>query len=92
MNGLHATGGGAHKFNNLVNETLGLNMVKYDELLSLVNGYITMNQFETFYEKSNKGYKNVASSDLVIIKILFIKFRNFHIYLSILDQELAYLM
>lgn len=65
MNNLHATGGGAYKFNNLVNETLGLNIYKYDELLSLVNGYISMNQYNTFYEVNNNGYKNVDSSDLV---------------------------
>ena len=65
MNNLHATGGGAYKFNSLVNETLGLKINKYDELQSLVNGYISMNQFNTFYEKNNSGYKNVIPSDLV---------------------------
>lgn len=43
---------------------MGLKIHKYDELISLVNGYITMNDFNTFYEKNNTGYKNVKSNDL----------------------------
>lgn len=62
---LYATGGGSYKFNNLVNETLNINMVKHDELISLVNGYLIMNELNTFYEKSNDEYKFVGSNDLV---------------------------
>ena len=64
---LYATGGGAYKFNNLVNETLNVTMFKHDELISLVNGYITMNELNTFYETTRDGYKFVGSDDFVII-------------------------
>lgn len=62
---LYATGGGSHKFNNLVNETLNVTMVKHDELISLVNGYLIMNQLNTFFETTSEGYKFVGSDDFV---------------------------
>lgn len=60
-----ATGGGAYKFSSLVNELINLNMIKHDELISLVNGYILMNDLNTFYEKSSDGYKLVGCDDFV---------------------------
>ena len=64
---LYATGGGAYKFNNLVHEVLNVNMVKHDELISLVNGYLIMNELNTFYETTSEGYKFVGAEDFVII-------------------------
>ena len=57
----------------MLKESLQLNIVKHDELLSLVNGYITMNQFDTFYEKIESGYKVVSSTDLVYLIVKFKK-------------------
>ena len=42
-------------------------MVKHDELISLVNGYILMNELDTFYETTSDGYKFVGAEDFVNI-------------------------
>jgi hypothetical protein len=59
----------------LINETLNINLIKHDELISLVNGYLIMNELDTFYETTKNGYKNVGKQDLVRKYILlnFIK-------------------
>lgn len=50
---ISATGGGAFKFSNLVNEELKIKIDKHDEVLSLLKGYSMMNNYNTFYEISN---------------------------------------
>ncbi len=59
----------------MINETLNINLIKHDELISLVNGYLIMNELDTFYETTKNGYKNVGKQDLVRKYILlnFIK-------------------
>lgn len=42
-----------------------MNLFKHDELISLVHGYLLMNEFNTFYEKTKTGFSDVQSSDLV---------------------------
>ena len=70
LNNIYATGGGAYKYNNLINETLNINLVKHDELISLVNGYSFMNELNTFYEKSREGNNFVGANDFVKIPII----------------------
>lgn len=49
---LHATGGGAHKFNQFISDEFKITLEKHDELLSLVSGYIAINEkgSKIFYE------------------------------------------
>ncbi len=82
LKNLYATGGGAYKFNNLVHEILNVNMVKHDELISLVNGYILMNEMDTFFEYTSDGYKFVGSDDFVITNYLLKSFILFEVQIE----------
>ena len=60
-----ATGGGSEKFNNFVKKQLNIEFQKHDELISLVNGYLFLNQFNPFYKVENsKDIVRVPSTDL----------------------------
>lgn len=54
FNTIHATGGGAFKFYNMVYDKLQVKFEKHDELLSLVSGYTFMNAYRSFYEFNQK--------------------------------------
>jgi len=69
---INVTGGGAFKFNKLLNvnsivikEELKLNIEKRDELISLVKGYTFMNKYETFYELKQGKIHFVKENHLV---------------------------
>lgn len=64
---IHATGGGAHKYSKIIVEELNINIDKHDELLSLVNGYILMNDYQTFYEYADGQIRYVDASDMVVL-------------------------
>lgn len=54
-----------------MNEKLNVDIVKHDELTSLVNGYSFMNHLNTFYEKTQDGYRYVGENDFVIIRFFY---------------------
>lgn len=47
---IEATGGGAFKFCDVMKKVFNIEFIKHDELLSLVNGYLFMNTYNSFYE------------------------------------------
>lgn len=51
---IEATGGGAYKFSNLMKKVFHIEFIKHDELASLINGYLFMNDFNSFYEVEEK--------------------------------------
>ena len=63
---IYATGGGVHKFYDLINEEFQISMEKHDELLSLVKGYLMMNEYNTFYHLigPNGKFETVPHEDL----------------------------
>lgn len=62
---IQATGGGALKFKEIAEKQFHLQFVKHDELLSLVNGYLFLNELSPFYEIQNeRDIVQVSSSDL----------------------------
>ncbi len=63
---IYATGGGAHKFYDLILEEFKIKMEKHDELVSLVKGYLMMSDYKSFYEitGSDGKYSIIASEDI----------------------------
>ena len=67
---IHATGGGAFRFANVIVEEFGVKLEKHDEILSLVRGYTFMNRFNSFYEVVSEGMcSTVPPEDFVKILI-----------------------
>ena len=60
---LNLTGGGAHKFNDLLKNNFDIELIKNDELQSLIFGYKLMNNFNSFYEIENDEMKIVPPED-----------------------------
>ena len=60
---IEGTGGGAHKFSELIREKLGIGIEKHDELFSLVRGYTYMNRFRSFYEVGKGGVVREEEGD-----------------------------
>lgn len=63
---LHATGGGAHKFFTLFQEELGVEVIKDDEMKSLVSGMVTIFEHSdqpsfTFTEEKGRVYQSEAN-------------------------------
>lgn len=46
---IQATGGGAYRFSDLMDKKYGIKFIKHDELISLVHGYLFMNNYKAFY-------------------------------------------
>jgi len=65
INEIYATGGGAFKFNSILKKNLNLEFKKYDELKSLILGYVFMNKYNSFYELDNGIMKKIPPSDLL---------------------------
>ena len=55
---IQATGGGAHKFKEIAETEFSLEFIKHDELLSLVNGYLFLN--DSFYDVENDPERNIV--------------------------------
>ena len=55
---IQATGGGAHKFKEIAESDFNLEFIKHDELLSLVNGYLFLN--DSFYDVENDPNRNLV--------------------------------
>ena len=58
------TGGGAYKYNDILKKTFDIELVKHDELQSLIYGYEFMNNFNSFYEIENDLIKKLPQEDL----------------------------
>lgn len=63
INEINLTGGGAYKFNDILKKNLEMDLIKHDELQSLIYGYQFMNNFNSFYEIENDSIKTVPSND-----------------------------
>lgn len=61
-----ATGGGAEKFKEVAEKEFHLDFVKHDELLSLVNGYLFLNNsfYDVIFDK-NRNISPIPSSPIV---------------------------
>ena len=60
---LNLTGGGAYKFNDLLKKNFDIELIKHDELQSLICGYKLMNNLNSFYEIENDEMKTVPQED-----------------------------
>ena len=60
---IEATGGGAYKFYNITKNEFNIELIKHDELLSLVYGYKFMNKYNSFYEIDNNISKSISPSE-----------------------------
>lgn len=58
LSAIYATGGGAYKFFDFIYKEFGIKMEKNDELMSLVKGYLMMNNYKTFYEMTKEEPTN----------------------------------
>ena len=61
---LEATGGGAFKYYDTIKNDFGVELIKHDELLSLIYGYEFMNKYNSFYEIDNNISRPISSSEL----------------------------
>ena len=62
---IQATGGGAYKYEQIIKKFLKVEFIKHDELISLVNGYIFINDYGFIYKIQNFNERiEVPSSDL----------------------------
>ncbi len=62
---IHATGGGAYKYEPVIRKSLKAEFIKYDELISLVDGYIFINDYGFIYKIQNFDERiEVPSLDL----------------------------
>ena len=55
---LEATGGGAFKYYDTIKNDFGVELIKHDELLSLIYGYEFMNKYNSFYEIDKKKHRH----------------------------------
>ena len=71
INEINLTGGGAYKFNDLLKKNIDIELIKHDELQSLINGYKLMNNYNKnlFYEIENGQIKTVPPQDLTFPNI-----------------------
>ena len=71
INKINLTGGGAYKFNDLLKQNFDIELIKHDELQSLINGYKLMNKYNNniFYEIDNDQIKTVLPEDLTFPNI-----------------------
>ena len=60
---IEATGGGAYKFYDITKTELNIELIKNDELLSLVYGYKFLNKYNSFYEIDNNISKPISPSE-----------------------------
>jgi type II pantothenate kinase len=68
---INATGGGAHKFNDVLKKNINIEFTKHDELQSLIFGYKFMNSYSSFYEiEGDNVMKKTPSEDLIFPHIL----------------------
>ena len=58
---IDATGGGAFKYSELMKNDFNIELIKHDELSSLIYGYEFMNQFNSFYEIDNNNISKFIS-------------------------------
>ena len=62
---INATGGGAYKYEPIIRKSLNAEFIKHDELISLVNGYIFINDYGFIYKIKNFNERiEVPSLDL----------------------------
>ena len=64
LNEIDLTGGGAYKYNDIINKNLNIELKKHDELQSLEYGYLFMNNYNSFYELENNIIKDVPPEDI----------------------------
>ena len=62
---INATGGGAYKYEPIIRKSLNTEFIKHDELISLVDGYIFINDYGFIYKIKNFNERiEVPSLDL----------------------------
>ena len=71
INEINLTGGGAYKFNDLLKKNFDIELIKHDELQSLIKGYKLLNNYNNnlFYEIENDQIKSVPPEDLTFPNI-----------------------
>ena len=52
---INSTGGGAYKYEKIIKNNFNVNLIKIDELQSLINGYIFMNYYNNIFEIINNN-------------------------------------
>jgi type II pantothenate kinase len=72
INVIYATGGGAHKYNDVLKKNINIDFTKHDELQSLIFGYKFMNSYSSFYEieGDDNVMKNIPPEELKFPHIL----------------------
>ena len=66
INQIYTTGGGAYKYYQIIKSNFkNIEFLKCDELKSLVNGYIFMNEYKLIYKIENYKKIFVPSNDLI---------------------------
>ncbi len=63
INEINLTGGGAYKYNDILKKNFEMELIKHDELQSLINGYQFMNNYNSFFEIENDSIKTVPLTD-----------------------------